>query len=200
MGHLTSAQLIDLAENSDTGVSEASLSHVRSCAACQRQLGELRQTMAAVSEIPVPEPSPLYWQHFSARVREAVANERVGSQAGFERWSWLRAKTLWVTAASVAVLAVAVTLRVDRDPASISSIGGPTVSITDVAEPLEPAEDPSLSLVGDLAADLDWDAASEAGFTTHVGVDNDVITQLSDGERHELHQLLKGEMGRSGPS
>jgi hypothetical protein len=200
MSHLTSAQLIDLAENSVTGVSEPSLSHVRSCAACHRQLEDLRATMAAVSEVPVPEPSPLYWEHFSARVREAVANERTGNQAGFERWSWLRAKTLWVAAASVAVLAVAVTLRVDREPVSAPSIGSATVSITDVAEPLEPADDPSLSLVGDLAADLDWDAASEAGFTTHVGVDNDAITQLSDGERHELHQLLKGEMGRSGPS
>ena len=59
MSHLTSAQLIDLAENSVTGVSEASLSHVRSCATCQRQLEDLRATMAAVSEVPVPEPSPL---------------------------------------------------------------------------------------------------------------------------------------------
>jgi hypothetical protein len=107
---------------------------------------------------------------------------------------------LWLAAASVAVLAVAVTLRVDREPASTSSIGSATVSVADVGEPLDPADDPSLSLVGDLAADLDWDAASEAGFTTHVGVDNDAITQLSDGERHELHQLLKGELGRSGPS
>jgi hypothetical protein len=200
MGHLTSPQLIDVAENNATDVSETLLSHVRSCAACQRQLEDLRATMAAVSEVPVPEPSPLYWDHFSARVRDAVAKERVGNQAGFERWSWLRAKTLWLAAASVAVLAVAVTLRVDREPASTSSIGSTTVSIADVGEPLDPADDPSLSLVGDLAADLDWDAASEAGFTTHVGVDNDAITQLSDGERHELHQLLKGELGRSGPS
>jgi hypothetical protein len=200
MGHLTSPQLIDVAENNATDVSETLLSHVRSCAACQRQLEDLRATMAAVSEVPVPEPSPLYWDHFSARVRDAVAKERVGNQAGFERWSWLRAKTLWLAAASVAVLAVVVTLRVDREPASTSSIGSTTVSIADVGEPLDPADDPSLSLVGDLAADLDWDAASEAGFTTHVGVDNDAITQLSDGERHELHQLLKGELGRSGPS
>jgi hypothetical protein len=200
MSHLTSAQLIDLAENSVAGLSEAALSHVQSCAACQRQLEELRATMAAVSEVSVPEPSPLYWEHFSARVREAVANERVGSQVGVERWSWLRARTLWVAAASVAVLAVAVTLRVDREPASTSSVGGAAVSVIDLAEPLDPGDDPSLSLVGDLAADLDWDAASEAGFTTHIGVDNDAVTQLSDGERRELHQLLKGELGRSGPS
>jgi hypothetical protein len=200
MSHLTSAQLIDLAEHNASGLSEASLSHVRSCAACQRQLEELQATMAAISEVSVPEPSPLYWEHFGARVRDVVANERVGNQTGLDRWSWLRAKTLWVAAASVAVLAVAVTLRVDREPASTPSVGGAAVSVIDFAEPLDPGDDPSLSLVGDLAADLDWDAASEAGFTTHVGVDNDAVTQLSDGERRELHQLLKGELGRSGPS
>jgi hypothetical protein len=200
MSHLTSAQLIDLAESSVADVSEAAVSHMQSCTACQRQLEELRATMAAVSEVSVPEPSPLYWEHFNARVREAVANERVGSQAGFERWSWLRAKTLWVAAASMAVLAVAVTLRVDREPVSTSSNGGIAMSITDVAESLEPADDPSLSLVADLAAELDWDTASEAGFTTHIGVDNDAVTQLSDGERRELHQLLKGELGRKGAS
>lgn len=200
MSHLTSAQLIDLAENSVAGLSETALMHVQSCAACQRQLDELRATMAAVSEVPVPEPSPLYWEHFSARVRDAVANERVGNRTGLDRWSWLRAKTLWVAAASVAVLAVAVTLRVDREPASTSSVGGVAVSVIDLAEPLDPGDDPSLSLVGDLAADLDWDAASEAGFTTHVGVDNDAVNQLSEGERRELHQLLKWELGRSGPS
>jgi hypothetical protein len=200
MRHLTSAQLIDLAENDTTEVSEASLSHLRACAICQHELDDLRATMAAVSEVPVPEPSPLFWEHFSTRVRSAVADERAGNQAGLECWTWLQAKTLWVAAAAVAVLAVAVTLRVDREPASTSPIGGVTMSITDVAEPLEPVDDPSLSLVADLAADLDWDAASEAGFTTHVSVDNDAVTQLSDEERHELHQLLKGELGRSGPS
>jgi hypothetical protein len=121
----------------------------------------------------------------------------VGSQAGFERWSWPERDVPGHRSFSRRSV-VAVTLRVDRDQPWIVHRGSGVHS--DVAEPLEPAEDPSLSLVGDLAADLDWDAASEAGFTTHVGVDNDVITQLSDGERHELHQLLKGEMGRSGPS
>jgi hypothetical protein len=60
------------------------------------------------------------------------------------------------------------------------------------------SDDPSLSLVADLAADMDWDAASEAGLTTHVGVDNDAVTDLTDGERRVLNQLLKGEIAHRG--
>jgi hypothetical protein len=45
---------------------------------------------------------------------------------------------------------------------------------------------------------LDWDAAVEAGLTTHLGVDDDAVTQLTDGERRELHQLLRMELGRPG--
>jgi hypothetical protein len=59
-------------------------------------------------------------------------------------------------------------------------------------------DDPSLSLMANLAADLDWDAASEAGLTTHVGVDNDAVTELTDGERLALNQLLKGELAHRG--
>jgi len=198
MGHLTAAQLVDLAEDNASGLSEASSSHLRSCSACRDQLEELRKTMAVVGQVEVPEPSPLFWEHFSERVRVAVADEHIGAGRGVDRWSWLGSKTLWAGAAAVAVLAIAVTVRIDRQPVSTSSSAA--ISLADVVEPLESPDDASLSLVADLAADLDWETASEAGFTTHVGVDNDAVTQLSDGERHELHQLLKGELGPRGPS
>jgi hypothetical protein len=61
-------------------------------------------------------------------------------------------------------------------------------------------DDPSLSLVLDLAGELDWDQAREAGLTTHVGVDDDALAQLSDAERVELQKLLKGELANSGAS
>ena len=60
------------------------------------------------------------------------------------------------------------------------------------------ADDASLSLVADLVTGLDWDAAVEAGLTTDLGIADDVVTQLSDDERRELHQLLRMELGRQG--
>ena len=109
---------------------------------------------------------------------------------------------LWVGAFVVILIAV-VTVTRGRQPEvpvsapvnSAAVTGEPVPVIIDV---LGQPDDPSLSLVADLAVDLDWDAATEAGFTTHVGIDNDAVTQLSDGERRALQQLLKRELARPG--
>ena len=58
-------------------------------------------------------------------------------------------------------------------------------------------DDPSLSLVADLAAELDWEAAREAGLTTHVGMDDDALSELTSAERSELSRLLQGELSPS---
>ena len=202
MGHLTSEQLIDLAEGTRpiSNLSDLSMSHLESCSACQHTLAGLRATMSAVAGVEAPEPSPLFWDRFSARVHDAVQAGRVGTVSGLARWSWLRTRTLWVgAAAAAAVLAIAVGLRVDR-PAGPGTLppSTATANVEALVEGFGTADDPSLSLVADLIAGLDWEGASEAGFTTHVGVDNDVVSQLTEGERNELHQLLKGELSRSG--
>jgi hypothetical protein len=192
MRHLTSEQLVDLAEGVRT---EASMPHLQSCDACRAQLAELRATVSAAGEVDVPEPSPLFWDHFSARVHHAVEAERVhGTPTVGRWWSW-RAVPFWIGSVAVVVLAVAIATR-----GRVSEAPAPAGSIAVVAEPQaevpDIADDPSLSLVADLVTDLDWDAAVEAGLTTHLGVDDDVVTQLSDGERRELHRLLRAELGR----
>jgi hypothetical protein len=194
MRHVSSEQLIALAEDAGTRLSESQALHLDQCAECQRQVADLRATMAAVEDATVPEPSPLFWGHFSARVRDAVAAEQIPPPFGSEPWPWFRAKALWLGAAIVAVLAVVVIVRIDRNaPSSTVSI---STSGTEAVDPFGAAEDASLSLVADLAADLDWEAASEAGFTTRVGFD--AVTQLTDAERRELRQLLQGELRRAG--
>src|SRR5262249_10195466 len=60
------------------------------------------------------------------------------------------------------------------------------------------ADEPSLNLVADLASDLDWDAAVEAGLSAPpVSVDR-ALADLSDGERVELQRLLRQELTGSG--
>ena len=191
MRHLTSDQLVDLAEGTRT---QPSMSHLQSCEACQARVAELCQTLLAVEELEVPEPSPLFWDRFSARVHEAVEADRANGRVAFGRWS-LRAMPLWVGSFAVIVLAVAMMTRgrVSQAPAPAGSIAVVAESQADV--PVI-ADDPSLSLVADLVTDLEWDAAVEAGLTTHIGVDDDIVTQLTEGERRELHQLLRTELGR----
>jgi hypothetical protein len=196
MGHLSSEQLIDLAEGVEL---ESSAPHLESCSLCRQQLADTRAAMAAVNEVSVPEPSPLFWDHFSARVHEAVEAERA-SNASRGSWSWLTGRPAWAGGLALAAVAVVLLVRAGHAPRS-QEPSASSVSVTE-GKPLtdEPGtfDDPSLSLVLDLAGELDWDQAREAGLTTHVGVDDDALAQLSDAERLELQKLLKGELAHRG--
>lgn len=196
MRHLTSEQLIDLAEG---GRSASSTPHLQSCETCRNRLAELRATLSVAASVDVPEPSPLFWDHFSARVHEAVEAERAAGASVFGRWSWLRLTPVRVGALAAVVLAIVIVTSGGRPGQPASAPAGSTASAAGpLDDTLSLGDDPSLSLMADLAADLDWDAASEAGLTTHVGVDNDAVTELTDGERRALNQLLKGELAHRG--
>ena len=69
--HLTSAEFVDLAD----GVrDDASAPHLAECDRCRRRArGSARDDGRCRRRLDVPEPSPLFWDHLSARVREAVA-------------------------------------------------------------------------------------------------------------------------------
>jgi len=197
MGHLSSEQLIDLAEGVE--LEPAPATHLESCSRCRQQLADLRSTMAAVSEVEVPEPSPLFWDHLSRRVHDAVEGERVSAGSRGSSWNWLTGRPAWAGAFALAVVAAVFLVRSgypthQPDP-SISAVSTSSKSLTDDAATFD---DPSLSLVLDLAGELDWDQAREAGLTTHVGVDDDALAQLSDAERVELQKLLKGELANRG--
>jgi hypothetical protein len=196
MRHLTSEQLIDLAEG---GRAASSTPHLQSCETCRNRLAELRATLSVAASVDVPEPSPLFWDHFSARVHDAVEAERAAGASVFSRWSWLRLTPLRAGALAAVVLAIVIVTSGGRPGQPVSAPAGPAASAAGpLDDTLSLGDDPSLSLMADLAADLDWDAASEAGLTTHVGVDNDAVTELTDGERRALNQLLKGELAHRG--
>ena len=197
MNHLTAEQLVDLAEGAQP---PSSVTHLRACDRCRRELAEIRSTMSMVAAADVPEPSPLAWEPLAARVSDAIDLERAreATIAGQLRaWTASIAASftrLPVQVAAAAVVVMAVALIVGRDrprPVPATSIA---VSGTNVVDFSPPADDASLSLVADLAAGLDWESAAEAGLTTHIGVDDDLVSQLSDAERRELRQLLQGEL------
>ena len=202
MAHLTADQLIDAAEGADP---QSSASHLQSCDSCREQLAALRTTMSMVAEIDVPEPSPLFWDHLSARVHDAVEADPAstssivagGKSVPAGRWSWLGTRPVWLTALAVLVAAVSLVIRLNQ-PSTVAAPASSVAAIPETSSDLTPvADDPSLSLVADLAADLDWESAREAGFTTHVGADDDAVNQLTDGERRELRLLLQGELSPS---
>jgi hypothetical protein len=188
--HLTPEELLDLAEGSRA---LSSAPHLTACEVCRKQLDDLRDIMATL-DADVPEPSPLFWDHFSARVHEAVTAETAPAHSWYSvgRWSWGLAAAM---GAAVVVIAVALTVRTPPSsthvPSSVADVpGGDAGSAPAV-------DDPSFSLLGDLAGSVDWDAAAEAGIGMEVGTADTAVRDLNDGERTELHRLLVEAMGTS---
>jgi len=198
MRHLAPEELIDVAEGTRT---EASAPHLQTCEACRAQLADLRVMMARAVEADgadVPEPSPLFWDHLSARVREAVAAEGAPPLTWF---GWLQSGLMTPLSAvgfAVIVLAVAVTFGGRHMPGA--SAPSPAGAVADIIPIAQPGDDPSLDMVADLAAQVDWDAAGDAAVALHTHEDaaEREATQLSDGERRELGRLLQKELAHTG--
>jgi hypothetical protein len=202
MSHLRFDELVDLAEGA---AAESAAPHLSACDSCRRQLADLRATMAAAARVEVPEPSPLFWDHLSERVREAVAADGVSRRSWWRPLTWpplaVPAAAGAAAAAGVVVAIVFAALLTSRVLAPVSPAGdsasspaGPAV----LSVWAEFADDPSLSLVADLATQMDWDgdAASELTAPSHVGAADQVMGELSAGERIEMRRLLQAELAR----
>ena len=106
--HLDEAVLLDAAEGFP---SEQAAVHLAECERCRLQVADLRSAMRMAEDAPVPEPSPLFWDHLSARVREAIAEEATGERAAVSSgwaarlWSW-QVVTAAVAAAAIILVAV----------------------------------------------------------------------------------------------
>ena len=190
MRHLSYEELIDLAEGTRA---ESSAPHLASCAACRDRLADTRAMLAAVAEVEVPEPSPLFWDHLSARVSEAVAAEQApaASRAG----SFVRQAAAWLLpAVAIAAVTIAVALVGTFRETKSEPPNEPPLQ----AEVSSGFDDPSLVLVADLASGLDQEAQAEAGLTTRVGAAERVVAELNDGERAELGRLIKDAIAHRG--
>src|SRR5438128_377674 len=116
MSHLSPSEFVDHAEGT---LDAARAGHLDTCDRCQSQASSVGDALrAAAAGDPVPEPSPLFWDHLSARVREAVAAEPP-QRAGF-RFGFARVQPIVVTLAlAVAIFSAALLTRdVRHDTAS----------------------------------------------------------------------------------
>ena len=191
--HLRPDELVDLAEGTRT---DTSVPHLAACEVCRHQLAELRAVMSAAADVEVPVPSPLFWDHFSARVREAVAAEGAPRRSF---WSWPRlAMPAGAAALAVAILAVALTTGPVTAPDAPPVVRTATVAAADLLSDLQsPGDDSALTLVAALSSDMDLDAAREAGLAGGGSAEH-AVTHMDGGELRELRRLLQEELARSG--
>lgn len=194
MKHLTQVELVDFVEGA---LPAGRADHVEACDECRRQADDLRAALNAAVDVEMPEPSPLFWNHFSARVCEAVAAE--SDRRSPWSWLWRPAVGLPLAAALVVLTVAAVVWRGGRapaqEPAGAAAAAGTPVS--DVTEEVAlPSGDESWDLVAQMAATLEWEDAEAAGFSANPGSADRAVLLLTAEERAELARLLSVEAPR----
>ena len=196
MSHLSAEEFIDFA---DRTLPRDRAAHLDRCVACRARADVVRDALTC-ADVPadVPEPSPLFWDQFSARIRDAVA--RTPPRASW----WLGVPTLQPILGALAVLvliASAVFLTRDDRTAITSApvASGPASADHDHA--IEPAVDPShaaaWAVLTAAAADLELDEARDAGMAVPSAAVDRAVTQLTRDELSELGRLLQSELKRS---
>jgi hypothetical protein len=188
--HLRPDQLVDLAE----GVrAESSVPHLAACQECRHQLADLKAMMSAAANVDMPEPSPLFWDHFSARVRGAVAAEGVPRRS---LWDWPRLM-MPVAAAAIAGIILMIVLNTSRvsTPGTGTAPIAQDTSVELLLDSQAGSDDTALTLVSELSSDLDFDSAREAGLAPGGSAEH-AVTHLNRGELRELRRLLQEELAR----
>lgn len=196
MTHLPPDTFVDLLDGT---VAEDAVPHLATCDTCRQQLAELRVTWQAAADVDVPEPSPLFWDHLSARVHDAVAAE-VQPRAPWWRsdWSWT---SVGLAGAAVAALALVAFLQMPRPVAPAGGTSEPaaagTVASLAAPELVVLPDDESIGLMADLASDLDWDGVAELGLAP-VGGTERAASEMTADERVELQRLLREALAPAG--
>jgi hypothetical protein len=194
MKHLEEAELVDLLDGSG---SPAAAAHIEACSVCSAGLIAMRSTLNALATVnseDQPQPSPLFWEHFSRRVNERIDSPR-------SHWStWIRTPGFAgaLTAAAL-VLLVASGARTLYSP----HLAPPARSIVipqpppDNSEPADDADaDPAWAVVRTAAEDFVYEDAEAAGIAPEAGAAERVVSDMSNEERAELARLLSLELKR----
>jgi hypothetical protein len=182
--HLRPGEFVDAM---DGALSTARGAHLEKCAECRAELDGLLSMQREAHADDAPEPSPLFWDHFSARVREATAREN-GRPAPWWRTGWQP-----IAALTVAATAVVLMLQMRSTPADVALELAPVASATDLVIPAFD-DDGSWDIVMGLASGIAWDDIRDA-VTPAAGAADAAIEELTSAQREALVRLLKQEIG-----
>jgi hypothetical protein len=187
MTHLTSDELVDAV---DTRLAPDQALHVEQCPVCRDHLSQLIATLRGVKEVPVPEPSPLFWTHFSRRVREAVATEATPATSWIERW------VIWPVLAPAAALAI-VLFALVTTISDESVRPAPDARISNSVDDLADFGEQEWTLLSDMVGPVDLEIVQDAGLVRPGDAERAAL-ELSAAEQRELLRLLQEEMDKAG--
>ena len=184
--HLTPQLIVEAIEGT---LGSAARDHLHACAACRDEVARVRAVLRdAEGAAPAPNPSPLFWEHFEQRVRQATSALPLEPER-----SWLT--SWWRPAALVGATAAVVAVLVFTQPTTSVGPAGPGAETVVAGAEAWPAFDAeSWDLVVSLTEDLEWDDVQQVA-RPRRGVADALIDELSPEERAAFVKLLKREMG-----
>jgi hypothetical protein len=192
MNHLSRSDLLDLLD--EPAAAATHRLHLKSCEACRGMVASLRATLADVRREDAPEPSPLFWDHFTARVAEAIREESPAAR-NHSRLGWFGGPAAGWTSAALLIL-LGMTTVISRVTLHAPT---PVVRTGVVGMSESPELDQNWVEVREAARNLSWDATQAAdAIGADPGTAEQVVMELNAEERAELARLIDGEIKRSG--
>jgi len=152
--------------------------HLATCEECRTQLEGVQAAQLEALEVPMPEPSPLFWDHFSARVQGATRD----LDATPRRWWQLDWRPIGALATAAGALALVLTLR----PAHVVPTAG--ISLPAIED------DGSWDIMVSMVSEASWEDVRDA-VVPALGTADAAIDELNAAQREELVRLLKKEIG-----
>ncbi|MEP6915767.1 MAG: hypothetical protein ABJC89_08970 [Acidobacteriota bacterium] len=207
MKHLTDIEFVNLVDGGE-GLAADRRRHLETCESCNRHAEALRDALREAQIDRAPEPSPLFWTYFSARVSDAIRHET--PVAAFSVGGWRRHPFAeWAIAASIAVVVmVAVVWRATLHAPMPGALSATVTTVSPApqaadASNAQPAADDveadeAWAVVRSAAEGLRWEDAHAIGISAGPGAAEGLALELTADERAELARLLDGEMKRSG--
>lgn len=189
--HLAPDAIVDVV---DGCAADAVLRHAAECEACRRQCEDAAAALALARSDALPEPSPLFWDHLSARIGAAIRREE--PRAAFRASLWRAWLPVPLLAASLVFAVAAGIWQVARP--DLARAGAHAAAAADAVQgPVVTADaGDTWDLVAGLAVDVAAESGDAAALDPAPGSAERAVEQLSRDEQGELVRLLEAELGR----
>lgn len=196
MNHLSEEQIVDAA---DGALPQSHAAHLSACPTCASKVREVQAILLEVARVEAPDPSPLFWQRFSARVGAAIDQPQPLRIAWRRPWAWAAAALIVVGfVATLAVRSADVGRQIAAMPPPAEETSAAPPDEAAVVEASDIDDDEAWAVVRSLAADLRYEDAHEAGVVPQPGALERAATELAEDERAQLLRIIEEELKRTG--